>query len=412
MYISHCRMCRSERLYKFLDLGKTPPADQFLFDHQMNGAEEAFPLEVVVCDDCGLLQLNYIVSPEILYCNDYPYESSTTSAGQRHWKEFAQSVVKKLDLKGTDLVVDIGSNVGVLLQMFKDEGAKVLGVDPAANIAEIASRNGIETLATFFDEKSAKQIRDSKGQASVITGTNVFAHIGDLHGLMRAVSHLLSEKGSFIIEAPYCVELLQNLEYDTIYHEHLSYLSLKPMIKFFDQFGMEVYEVQRRDIHGGSFRVFVRRKGVFSTPVSGVIKELLAAEEREEMYSHARLDKFAADVAKNRTELRNLILGLKSSGMKIAAVSAPAKGMTLLNYCGLGTDILDFVTEKSRLKIGRFTPGMHLPVVADQMLTDEKPDYALLLAWNFADEIMGNLKSFSAGGGKFIMPIPHPRIVG
>lgn len=411
MYVTNCRMCRGTRLHKFLDLGKTPPADQFLFERQLKEKEEFYPLGVVVCDDCGLVQLDYVVPPEILYCNDYPYESSTTSAGRRHWSEFAETVKHMMSLDGKDLVIDVGSNVGVLLQMFKDRGVRVLGVDPAANIAAIANRNGIETLAAFFNEEVARRIVSEHGHASVITGTNVFAHMDDLHGVMRAVDHLLNARGVFIVEAPYLISLLQDFEYDTIYHEHLSYLSLKPLQKFFATFEMEIFEVQRRDIHGGSFRFFVQRRNA-GRPVSPVVDELLAAEERDGIYGHGRLKQFADHVAKNRDDLRSLLLTLKSHGKRIAAVSAPAKGMTLLNYCGLDTSILDFVTEKAQLKVGRYTPGMRIPVLGDEALLDRQPDYALLLAWNFAEEIMGNLKRFSDNGGKFIIPIPNPKIVG
>jgi hypothetical protein len=412
MYVSTCRMCRGERLHKFLDLGKMPPADQFLFKTELSIKEEAYPLEAVVCDDCGLAQLNYVVPPEILYCNEYPYEASTTAAGRRHWSEFAETAKAMLGLGESDLVIDIGSNVGFLLQMFKERGMRVLGVDPAANIAAIANREGIETFPAFFDEAVAARIRSTHGQASVITATNVFAHIDDLHALMRAVDLLLSDTGALVIEAPYLIELLQNLEYDTIYHEHLSYLSLKPLLRFFASFGMEIFDVQRRDIHGGSMRVFVQRKGKSGRPVSAVIGELVAEEEREKIYGHERLSNFADQVANNREALRYILLGMKSRGKRIAAVSAPAKGMTLLNYCGLDRNIIDFVTEKSKLKIGRYTPGAHIPVASDEMLDESPPDFALLLAWNFAEEIIGNLKKFSDRGGKFIIPIPNPKIVG
>ncbi|WP_354107438.1 class I SAM-dependent methyltransferase [Bradyrhizobium sp. LB14.3] len=405
-------MCASERLALFLDLGEMPPADQFLHKHQLSEHRDAYPLQVAVCEECGLIQLNYVVPPEILYCDDYPYESSTTTAGRRHWGEFARTTTRLLGLTKDDLVVDIGSNVGVLLQMFKEQGTKVLGVDPAANIAEIANKNGIETVAAFFNSESAKKVVASKGQASVITGTNVFAHVGDLHDLMQAVSILLAERGTFIIEAPYFLELLHSLEYDTIYHEHLSYLSVKPLVRFFKQFGMEIFDVQLRDIHGGSIRLFVRKIGVSTSPVAPIVEQMLANEEREKIYELDTLRKFAQGVANNRLALRAMLTGLKQSGSKIVAVSAPAKGMTLLNYCGLGSDFLDFVTEKSRLKLGRYTPGMNIEVVPDDMLLKHQPDYALLLAWNFAEEIMNNLKEFSDRGGKFIIPIPTPRIVG
>ncbi len=412
MFVKCCRMCASERLACFLDLGEMPPADQFLHKHQLVEHRDSYPLQVAVCEDCGLIQLNYVVPPEILYCDDYPYESSTTSAGRRHWEEFARTTTRMLDLTDKDLVIDIGSNVGVLLHMFKEQGAKVLGVDPAANIAEIANKNGIETIAAFFNTESARRIVAQKGKASVITGTNVFAHVGDLHDLMQAVSLLLAEDGTFVIEAPYFLELLHSLEYDTVYHEHLSYLSVKPLVRFFKQFGMEIFDVQLRDIHGGSIRIFVRRTGSSDKPVAPIVDQMVANEERERIYDLETLGEFAKNVAENREALRALLTSLKEGGSKIVAVSAPAKGMTLLNYCSLGTDLLDFVTEKSRLKIGRYTPGVRIEVVSDDMLLTHQPDYALLLAWNFAEEIMNNLKEFSDRGGKFIIPIPTPRIIG
>jgi SAM-dependent methyltransferase len=410
--LTHCRMCGSAGLYRFLDLGSTPPADRFMSPEQLSLPEHSYPLEVVLCDDCGLAQLNVVVSGETLYCEDYPYESSTTAAGAKHWREFAETTAQSLKLTGADLVVDVGSNVGVLLSMFKEQGTRVLGVDPADNIAQIARDNGIDTVTAFFNSDSARKVAAEHGKATVITGTNVFAHIDDLNDFMQAVDHLLNERGVLIVEMPYYGELLQNLEYDTIYHEHLSYISLKPIKLFFERHGMEVFEVQRRDIHGGSFRVFARRQGSSKEPVASIVGQLLEAERRDGIHSRETADKFATGVAKNRDDLRQLLDSLKAEGKRVVAVSAPAKGMTLLNYCGLDEDYLDFVTEKSRLKIGRYTPGVRLKVLPDDALLSERPDYALLLAWNFSEEIMRNLKEYSAQGGKFIIPIPTPRIVG
>jgi SAM-dependent methyltransferase len=410
-FVSECRMCAGKRLAPFLDLGATPPADQFLFEHQLAKPEESFPLKVLMCEDCGLAQLSVVVPPEVLYCNDYPYESSTTAAGRRHWDEFARTMIEGLGLQANDLVVDIGSNVGVLLQMFKNRGMRVIGIDPAANIADIANRNGIETISAFFSREAAQRALDLKGPASLITATNVFAHIDDLHAMLRAVDLLLADEGVFVVEAPYFLELLEKFEYDTIYHEHLSYLSLKPLVRFLDQFNMEVFTIQRRDIHGGSLRVLIQRKGS-KRAVSNIVGDMIAIEKRERIFDLDYLERFARAVAKNRDDLRALLHDLKKNGRRIVGVSAPAKGMTLLNYCGLGRDLLDFITEKSKLKIGRYTPGGHIPVVSDDELLQHQPDYALLLAWNFADEIMNNLRPFAEKGGKYIIPIPHPQIVG
>jgi len=404
-----CRMCQGKNLYRFLDLGFTPPADQFKRNDQLKEPEIYYPLDVHVCDDCGLAQLGHVVSPEVLYRNDYPYESSITKTGRKHWAGFAQSVVKCLGLKEKDLVVDIGSNVGVLLEEFKNQGVRIQGVDPAANIVMIAHDRGIDTVCDFFNKESVEKIIALKGNASVITGTNVFAHVDDLYSFMNNVQKLLNDKGVFIFEAPYLVNLFKNIEYDTIYHEHLSYLSVKPLIKFFGKFGMAIFDIEQVDIHGGSFRVYVGKKSQY--PVAPVVDQLLKKEEEAGIYTHKYLDDFAVKVSENKKALVWMLQSLKHEGKRIAGVSAPAKGMTLLNYCGIGRDVLDFVTEKSTLKIGRVTPGTHIPVVPDSWLIEKKPDYALLLAWNFADEIMKNLQAFKDNGGKFIIPVPMPKVI-
>ncbi|MDP2645427.1 MAG: class I SAM-dependent methyltransferase [Desulfobacterales bacterium] len=402
-------MCRSRNLYLFLDLGFSPPADQFRRKEQMKEQEIYYPLEIKMCDDCGLAQLTYVVSPETLYRNDYPYESSITKTGHAHWDSFAKEVVGKFGLGKQDLVVDIGSNVGVLLEAFKNSGVSVQGVDPAANIVMLAQKRGIDTICDFFNAESVDKILEDKGKASVITGTNVFAHIDDLHLLMPNIKRMLKKKGVFIFEAPYFVNLLKTIQYDTVYHEHLSYLSVKPLISFLAQHNMEIIDIQLADIHGGSFRVYVSDKGNY--PVSGIVKNLLDEENAMGIYSHATLDKFSDQVKINRAELTWLLHSLKREGKSIVGVSAPAKGMTLLNYCRIGPEILDVVTEKSILKIGRYTPGMHIPVVPDDYLLEKQPDYALLLAWNFAEEIMKNLDEYRKLGGKFIIPIPMPKVV-
>jgi SAM-dependent methyltransferase len=402
-------MCGGSNLYTFLDLGSTPPADQFLREDQLTDPEVLYPLEVLMCETCGLAQLGHCVSPEILYQRDYPYEASTTRAGREHWARFAQTVIRDLEVDPGQLVVDIGSNVGVLLGAFKNCGMHVKGVDPASNIVEIACAAGIDTICDFFGARAAKQIVSEKGQATVITGTNVFAHVGDLEAFMRAVDELLAPRGVLIVEAPYFSNLIAYTEYDTIYHEHLSYLSVKPLVSFFARFGMEVFDIQQVEIHGGSFRVFVARNG--TRRVSPEVTRLLGLEQETGLHGRSTLDAFAKAVQQNRRELVWLLHGIKAEGKRIAAVSAPAKGMTLLNYCKIDGEILDFVTEKSPLKIGRYTPGAHIPVVPDSHLLDAKPDYALLLAWNFADEIMTNLDAYRQQGGRFIIPIPTPRVV-
>lgn len=404
-----CRMCDGANLYMFLDLGATPPADDFRRPEQLQEPETYYPLQVFMCPDCGLAQLGHVVPPEILYQNDYPYEASTTAAGRAHWARMAQSIVDQLALPPGTLAVDIGSNVGVLLQAFLGCGMRVRGVDPAPNIVEIARRNGIDTICAFFGVDAAAEIRRGNGPAAVITATNVFAHVDDLRAFMRGVDMLLAPDGAFIVEAPYLSNLIAYTEYDTIYHEHLSYLSVRPLVAFFTRCDMEVFDVQQVEIHGGSLRVFVGRPGRHA--VTPEVGRLLAQEEEAGLHTPQRLTQFAAAVEQNRRDLVWLLHRLKAEGKRIAGISAPAKGMTLLNYCKIDGQILDFVTEKAALKIGRFTPGARIPVAPDARLLEEMPDYGLLLAWNFAREIIRNLDEYRRRGGRFIIPIPTPRVV-
>ena len=404
-----CRICKSENLKSYLDLGHTPPADDFLLPIRLSEPEVHYPLNVLICDDCKLHQLSFVVSPEILYQNDYPYESSTTKTGQDHFYAFADKVCRRFNITSGDFVIDIGSNVGVLLAGFKANGANVLGIDPAEEICRIAIDNDIETVNDFFNLQLARDIVIQKCKAKIITGTNVVAHIDDHHSLVKALDILLKDDGVFIFEAPYLVDLLENLEYDTIYHEHLSYLSVHPIMQLFSQYGMEVFDLEKVEIHGGSLRYYISRIGKYH--VSPSIEEYVQSEFENGIYDIDFLHGFAESVRNHRLSINEMLWQLKSKGKSIAAVSTPAKGMTLLNYCKIGPAILDFATEKALTKVGRYTPGTHINVLPDEELIKRMPDYALLLAWNFAEEIMKNLREYRERGGKFIIPIPEPIIV-
>ncbi len=407
--VTRCRMCDSGDLIEYLDLGFSPPADQFRKKEELEYPEIRYPLKVLLCKDCGLSQLSHVVNPKILYQFDYPYESSTTKTGKIHWNNFAQSVKERLDLKVGDVVLDIGSNVGTLLESFRDVGCDVIGVDPAPNIVKIANENGVKTICDFFGLTSVPKVLKEKGRAKVIVGTNVFAHIDDLNEVMKAAKEILTDDGVFIFESPYFKHLVHHLEYDTIYHEHLSYLSVKPLIPFFSKFGMEVFAIEESEIHGGSMRVYIGKKGLRT--IDPNVTKMLEEEKEIGLHSEELMKDLANRVAKNRKDLMHIVKDLISQGKTIAIVSTPAKGMTLLNYCGITNRHVSFATEKSKLKIGRYTPGGHIKIVPDSELLVHQPDYALLLAWNFSKEIMENLKEYKDKGGKFIIPIPEPKIV-
>jgi len=322
----------------------------------------------------------------------------------------AKEICDKYETPKGSLAVDIGSNVGVLLQGFETVGMKTLGVDPAFDMARIANQNGILTIADFFTRDLSKKIAKQYGKAHAITATNVVAHINDIHNLVSGVKNLLAPTGVFVIEAPYLVDLVQKNEYDTIYHEHLSYLSVKPLVGLFKSHDMELIDAEKQNIHGGTMRYFIAHKGKYK--VSPVIKKLIAAENKFGIYDINFLKKtFVKAVEKQRADLVELLMKLKKEGARIVGVSAPAKGNTLLNYCKIDNQYLDYISEKAEIKIGLHTPGTHIKIESDKRLMKDMPDYALILAWNFADEIMGNLKEFKKKNGRFIIPIPKPIII-
>jgi len=401
-------MCDSIDLYEFLDLEFTPPSDAILSKEELDDPEIFFPLKVLQCENCGLTQLNYAVNPHLLYGYKYKYESSMTQTGKVHFFDMADSICEKFNLQENSLVVDIGSNVGVLLEKFKKNGMGALGIDPAPEIAKKANERGIETWQEFFNEQVASRIVQTKGKAKIVTGTNVFAHIDDKDGLMKALNNLLDNDGVFIFEAPYLVDLIENLEYDTIYLEHLEYISIKPLLNFFGKYGMEVFDVERYGIHGKSVRVFIGRTGQRS--ISEKVHELIQLEEKKGIYKKEVLDEFAKNVKTSKEELVNLLRNLKKQGKKIIGISAPAKGNTILNYCKIGTELIDYITEKSIIKKDHYTPGMHIPIISEEEASKDNADYGIIFAWNFAEEIIKNNEEFLRKGGKFIIPVPRPII--
>ncbi|MDP3062962.1 MAG: class I SAM-dependent methyltransferase [Chloroflexota bacterium] len=404
-----CRTCHGHNLQCFLSLGRQPLANSFLSKEALAKPEPFYPLDVYFCSDCGLVQLVDVVSPEVLF-RDYVYASSSSNTRRQHHARLAQEVFERF-LAGKDsLVVDIGSNDGCLLQGFRPLGVRTLGVEPATNIARLAEAAGIETVNDFFSPALAQRLKEAKGGAHAITLTNVFAHIDDLDSLLTGVRTLLAERGVLVIEAPYLDDLLEGMLWDTIYHEHLSYFSVGPLIPLFRRFGMELFDVERTPIDGGAIRIFAGRAGE-SPPPTQRVGEMLALEKAKGLSSLATFQRFAARVQRSKEELRSLLGRLKAEGRRLAGYGAPAKGNTMLNYCQIGPETLDYIVDGAPLKQGLFTPGTHIPVVPPARMREERPDYMLLLAWNFKDEIMGRERWFQESGGKFIMPVPQVEVV-
>lgn len=402
-------MCKGSHLGLVLDLGHHPHSDDFVEPERLQGEMHTFPLRLVSCKDCGLLQIDYLVNPDILYKTNYVYESSITATGRAHYADMARDIVKRFRIPKNDLAVDIGSNVGVLLRGFKDAGMRVLGVDPADIPAKKAIVAGIPTLIDYFTKTVAKNIAVKNGTARIITGTNVFAHLHDIDSAVEGMKHLLAPNGVIVIEAPYALSLVEHLEYDTIYHQHVGYLSVKPMRAYFKRFDFELFDAEPRTIHGGTIRYYVGHSGAH--PVSSSVDEYVNKEEVFGLYDAKRLERFANTVKGQRMALLAMLQDLKQKGKRIVAISAPAKGNTLLNYCNINSKYLDYATEKSALKIGKYTPGTYVKIEPDEKLLSDQPDYALILAWNFAPEIMKNLSEYKKRGGRFIIPIPEPHIV-
>lgn len=390
-----------------LDLGNQPHCNSFLKEKQLNASEPRWPLRLFYCHDCHLVQLGTVVDPEIMF-REFLYVSGTTRTLCEHFKKSAHLLVNRFKLDSDTLVVDIGSNDGTWLRYFKESGTRVLGVDPAENLAAAANAAGIPTAAAFFTDKLAQDIRREHGPARLITAAGVFFHIDDMDDVCRGIRTLLADDGVLHVQAIYLGSVLEQNSFDNIYHEHLSLYTLHPLVHLFERFGMTVFDVDFSPIHGGSILLYVCKNGAY--PVKPSVQEQLANEHRKQWNHVAAYRRFAANVVKVREELHRMIVDLKNKGKRIAAYAAPAKGNTLLNYCQLGTGLLDYAMEKAPLKIGLYTPGMHLPVVDEMQAMQDPPDYLLLLAWNFKEELIAKNKAFMDNGGHFIIPIPEPHI--
>ena len=399
-----CRMCRGQNLHKFLDLGTQPLANSFLKKENLLKPESKVPLEAYWCADCNLAQLVHVVDPKVMFC-DYIYFSSGMPKVSAHWQTYANYVQERFLRSPKQFVLEIGSNDGILLSCFKNFGHKVLGIDPAENIAKLANERGIETWPISWREKAGEWVIDKYGRARVILANNVFAHIDNHRDFMNGVDWALAEDGVLVIEAPYLIDMFENLAYDTIYHEHLSFLSVRPMQSFFQKFGFEIFDVHLVKVQGTSLRVFVGRKDVHQILPSvfeRISEELTFGLDKKESYFE-----LARRVVASKEKLLNILHGFKIQGKKISAYGAPAKGNTLLNYCSIGADILDFTLEDLPSKKGLYTPGMRIPVVSREYANANPPDYYLLLAWNYKDAILEKEKNseFKNRGGKFIVPI-------
>lgn len=400
-----CRLCDSANLALVLSLTPTPPANAFVGQAQLHERQPVYPLDVVFCRSCAHVQLSHVVDPKHLFSN-YLYVSGTSPVFVRHFATYAEAVIASAKLAPGDLVVEIGSNDGTLLRQFRDRGVRVLGVDPARDISEGATASGIETRTAFFNGGLATSIRSERGPAHCICANNVLAHVDDLGGLVDAARSLLAPRGVLVFEVSYLGDVLAKTLFDTIYHEHLDYHSVAPLIGFFRRHGMELFHVERVDTHGGSLRGYACLKDG-GHAIGSSVAALVVSERAQRMDREDTFRAFAGQIATVGAQARQCLSGLRRDGRTVVGFGAPAKATTLMYEFGLGRETIEFIVDDSPLKQGLFSPGLHVPILPSAALYERKADYAVILAWNFADSIMRSHAKFREAGGHFIVPLPQ-----
>ena len=403
-----CRSCGTPVSHEVLDLGVQPLANNLLQPGDLEKLEPRFPLRVAVCHQCWLLQITDTVPPVSLF-SEYLYFSSFSDSLLQHAKNAAESHIREFRLGPSHLVVEIASNDGYLLKNFVAAGIPCLGIEPAENIAAVAVQKGVPTLSEFFNGALAEKLSATRGKADLILANNVFAHVPDTNDFIEGIRRLMAPGGRAILEFPYACDLIEHLEFDTIYLEHVFYFSLSALVPLFRRNGLEAIQVERLPIHGGSLRLTVVHTG--AAEVSRSVVDLLAEEKSKGVTTPAYYEDFGTNVRRIRNELLTLLASLKAGGKSIAAYGASAKGSTLLNFYGLGGETIDFVADRSTAKQGRLTPGTHLPILAAEELERRRPDFALLLTWNFASEILAQQAPYREAGGRFILPVPEVSLV-
>ncbi len=404
-----CRLCGARLTHTFVDLGMSPLCESYVPGERLDEAEVFYPLHVRLCDACLLVQLPAYVSGEHIF-SDYAYFSSYSDSWVAHAKRYAEAMIGRLGLTSDSLVTEVASNDGYLLQHFQAEGIPVLGVEPAANVAEAARVRGIPTEIQFLGADTGREIAQQHGRADLVAANNVFAHVPDIRGFAAGLRALVKGDGIVTLEFPHLLRLIERRQYDTIYHEHFSYLSLLTSSRALATAGLRVVDVDELDTHGGSLRVYACPEESAGAPTARV-KAVLAAEESAGLHTVAGHEGFASAVLKIKSDLLGFLLTAASEGRSVAGYGAPGKGNTLLNHCGVRSDLLSYTVDRSPFKQGKFLPGTHIPIYAPERLAETKPDYMLVLPWNLRDEISLQLSYVGSWGGKLVFPIPELEVL-
>jgi hypothetical protein len=410
-HVVTCRFCGHAIRHTFVDLGMSPLCQTHITSEQLNHMEPFYPLHAYVCERCFLVQLEEFVAPGEIF-SEYAYFSSYADSWVEHARQYAELMCQRFGIDVSSRVVEIASNDGYLLQHFVAKGVPVLGVEPAANVAEVAIKKGIHTVVKFFGRKTARELAAESGKPDLLLGNNVLAHVPDLNDFVAGMKILLGESGVITMEFPHLLELMQHNQFDTIYHEHFSYFSFTTVTEVFRHHGLTLFDVERMPTHGGSLRIYGRHTEDGSRPVSARARELLAVEERYGIRKLETYAAFAEQVRETKRALLEFLIGAKRAGKRIVGYGAPGKGNTLLNYCGIGTDFLDFTVDRNPHKQGKYTPGTHIPILHPDELIKARPDYVLILPWNLKDEILATIARIpSLKDAQCVVPIPRVEVV-
>lgn len=409
MSVNSCRFCSEKLEHSFADLGSSPLANSYVKEDRLNYMEPFYPLHVKVCAKCFLVQLPALATREEIF-EEYAYFSSYSDSWLMHCRKYVDAVIERFGLHKDSQIVELASNDGYLLQYFVQRHIPVLGVEPAANVAEVANKKGINTVVAFFGEKTAKQLVQDQWSSDLIIANNVLAHVPDINDFVEGIRILLKPKGVVTVEFPHLMTLMMKNQFDTIYHEHFSYLSFTTVEQVFASNGLRLFDVQELPTHGGSLRVFAVHEGNTSQAQNDAVREMRQREKKAGFLTLATYLGFNERMAKTKRKILKFLIEAKEDGNCVVGYGAPAKGNTLLNYCGIRTDFLAYTVDRNPVKQGRFLPGVHIPIFAPDVISKTKPDFVFILPWNIKDEIMHQLAYIREWGGRFVVPIPEVKV--